>query len=85
MLRKPRVCPPAVDRERLADHRLNAEAIEHRAEHLVVVEAGDQALVEGRLLRLDPVDDALVEVGCAQAPDAAGEVDVVESCTLEQW
>ena len=66
----------AVDGQRVADHRLQAEAVEHGAEDLVVVEAGDQALVAGGLLGLDPVDDALVEVGRAQAPDAAGEVDV---------
>ena len=66
----------AVDGQRVADHRLQAEAVEHGAEDLVVVEAGDQALVAGGLLGLDPVDDALVEVGRAQAPGAAGEVDV---------
>ena len=66
----------AVDGQRVADHRLQAEAVEHGAEDLVVVEAGDQALVAGGLLGLDPVDDALVEVGGAQAPGAAGEVDV---------
>ena len=66
----------AVDGQRVADHRLHAEAVEHGAEGLVVVEAGDQALVAGGLVGLDPVDDALVEVGRAQAPDPAGEVDV---------
>ena len=66
----------AVDGQRVADHRLQAEAVEHGAEDLVVVEAGDQALVAGGLVGLDPVDDALVEVGRAQAPGAAGEVDV---------
>ena len=66
----------AVDGERVADHRLQAEAVEDGAEDLVVVEAGDQALVAGGLVGLDPVDDALVEVGRAQAPGAAGEVDV---------
>ena len=66
----------AVDGQRVADHRLQAEAVEHGAEDLVVVEAVDQPLVARRLLGLDPVDDALVEVGRAQAPGAAGEVDV---------
>ena len=66
----------AVDGERVADHRLQAEAVEDGAEGLVVVEAGDQALVGGGLVGLDPVDDALVEVGRPQAPHAAGEVDV---------
>src|ERR671914_2930272 len=67
----------AVDGERVPDHGLHAEAVERGAEDLVVVEARAQALVERGLLGLDPVHDALVEVGRAQAPDAAGEVDVV--------
>jgi UDP-sulfoquinovose synthase len=71
-----RLAAAPVDGERVADHRLQAEAVEHRAEDLVVVEAGDQALVGGGLVGLDPVDDALVEVRRAQAPGAAGEVDV---------
>ena len=66
----------------MADHRLHAEAVEHGAEVLVVVEAGDQALVASRLLGFDPVDDALVEVGGAQPPDPAGEVDVVRVVDL---
>src|SRR5215213_6426809 len=66
----------SVDGQRVADYGLDAEAVEHGAEQLVVVEAGDEALVAGGLLRLDAVDDALVEVGRAQAPGAAGEVDV---------
>src|SRR3954452_22229599 len=66
----------AVDGQRVADHRLDAEAGEDGAEEIVVVEAGDEAVVAGGLLGLDAVDDALVEVGRAQAPGAAGEVDV---------
>ncbi len=66
----------AVDGQRVADHRLQAEAVEDGAEQLVVVEAGDQPLVAVGLLGLDPVDDALVQVGRPQAPGAAGEVDV---------
>src|SRR3954468_22112120 len=66
----------AVDGQRMADHRLHAEAVEDGAEKLVVVEAGGEALVARRLLGLDAVDDALVEVGRAQAPGTAGEVDV---------
>ncbi len=50
MLRKPRVWRAgAVDGERVADHGLQAEAVEHGAEDLVVVEAGDQALVARRV------------------------------------
>src|SRR4051794_20633331 len=50
----------AVDRERMADHRLHAEPIQNGPEVFVVVEAGDQPFVGSRLLRLDPVDNALV-------------------------
>ena len=74
----------AVDGERVTDHRLHAEAVQDRAEVLVVVEAGDQPLVPGGLLGLDPVDHSLVEVGGAQAPDPAGEVDVVRVVDLRQ-
>ena len=66
----------------MADHRLHAEAVEDSPEDLVVVEAGDEALVERGLLGLDAVDDPLVEVGGAQAPDPAGEVDVVRVVDL---
>ena len=74
----------AVDGQRVADDGLDAEAVEHRAEHLVVVEAGEEALVPLGLLGLDAVDDALVQVGGAQAPDPAGEVDVVGVVHLGQ-
>ena len=74
----------AVDRQRVADHRLHAEAVERRAEDLVVVEARAQALVEVGLVGRDAVDDALVEVGRPQAPDAAGEVDVVRVVDLRE-
>ncbi len=60
----------------MAGHRLDAESVEHGAEHPVVVEAGGQVGVEHRLLGLVPVDDPLVEVGGPDAPDAAGEHDV---------
>src|SRR3954468_812465 len=66
----------AVDGERVADHRLHAEAVEDGAEELVVVETGREALVACGLLGLDAVDDALVEGGRAGGPGAAGEVDV---------
>ena len=74
----------AVDGQRVADHRLHAEAVEDGPEVLVVVEAGDEAVVGRRLVGLDPVDDALVQVGGAQAPDPAGEVDVVRVVDLRE-
>ena len=74
----------AVDGQRVADHGLDAEAVEDGAEVLVVVEPGDQPLVGGGLVGLDAVDDALVEVGRAQPPDPAGEVDVVRVVDLRE-
>ena len=67
----------AVDGERVAEHGLDDHPVEHGAEHAVVVEAGGQAVVELGLLGIGAVDDALVEVGRAQAPDPAAELDVV--------
>src|SRR5215207_1120031 len=53
----------AVQGEGLADHGLQAEAVEGGAEDLVVVEPRQQALIELGLVGLDAVHDALVEVG----------------------
>ena len=75
----------AVHRERVADHRLHREAVQRRAEELVVVEAGDEALVEPRLRRLDPVDDALVEIGRAQPQIRQAKWMLWLSCTFERW
>src|SRR5579875_2750127 len=72
----------AVHGERVPDDRLDDEAVQHRAEHRVVVEPGRQPLVPGRLRGLLAVDDALVEVGGAQVPDPAGELDVVDVVNL---
>jgi hypothetical protein len=74
----------AVDGEGVVDHRLDAEPVEHRAEVLVVVEPGHQALVGDRLVGLDSVDDALVEIGGAEPPDPAREVDVVRVVDLRE-
>ena len=60
----------------MTHHRLHAEAVEDGAEHPVVVEAGGQHRIEVGLLSRLAVDDALVQVGRAQAPDAASEHDV---------
>ncbi len=57
----------AVHGQRIADRRLHQEAVEHRAVVAVVVEAVDQPLVEPRLLGLRAPDDALVQVGDADA------------------
>ena len=60
-----------------ADDGLDAEPGECSAEHVVVVEPRGQARVELRLLRLDPVHHALVEVGGSDPPNATSEMDVV--------
>src|SRR5215204_5053592 len=73
----PRLGTVAVDRERVADGRLHTEAVEDRSEDLLVIEAVYEAPVALGLLRDGPVDDALVQVRGPQAPDLAGEVDVV--------
>src|SRR5215210_2519507 len=73
----PRLGTVAVDRERMAYGRLHTEAVEDRSEDFLVVEAVYEAPVALGLLRNGPVDDALVQVRGPQAPDLAGEVDVV--------
>jgi hypothetical protein len=60
----------------MPNDRLDAEAVQRRAERVVVVEPGGQPIVELRFVGLDPVDDALVQVGRARAPDPAREMDV---------
>ena len=72
----------AVDRQRIADDGLDAEPVEGGPEDLVVVEAGRKPGVERRLVGLEAVDDALVEVGRPEAPDPRREVDVVRVVDL---
>ena len=79
-----RLAALAVHRERMADHRLQAEPVQRGAEHVVVVEPRHQPVVEHRLVGLDAVHDALVEVGGAHAPDPTREVDVVGVVHLRQ-
>src|SRR5205085_3410499 len=67
-----------------AGHPPQRRAGQRGGESLVVVEARGEPRVEGRLVGLDPVDHALVEVRGAQAPDAAGEVEVVRVVHLRQ-
>src|SRR5699024_11508835 len=63
----------AVDGEIVADRRLDDEAVQGGAEHGVVVEAVDQARIPARLVGLEAVDHALVQIGGTDAPDLAGE------------
>jgi len=74
----------AVDGHRHATHRLNNEAVEGCAEDGIVVEAGHEPWIEIGGLGLDAVDDALVEVGGANAPNPAGEHDVVAIVDLAE-
>jgi error-prone DNA polymerase len=74
----------AVHGERVADHRLDHEPVQHRAEHRVVIEPGRQPVVPAGLLGLLAVDHALVQVGGPQVPDPAGELDVVRVVHLGQ-
>src|SRR5262249_41560041 len=74
----------AVDAERLADHRLDHEPVQYRAENRVVVVPGRQPVVLGGLRRLLAVDDSLVEIGGPDPPDPAGELDVVAVVHLGQ-
>jgi hypothetical protein len=67
----------------MADHGFHAEAIQHRAEQAVVVEAVDERRIAARFVAV-AVDDALIEVGRAQAPDAACKRDVVRIVDLAQ-
>jgi SagB-type dehydrogenase family enzyme len=73
-----------VDGQRLAQHGLDREPVQHRAEHGVIVEPGRQPLVDGGLRRLLAVHHALVEVGRPQVPDPAGELHVVAVVHLGQ-
>jgi len=77
MSRNPRFGRFAVDGERVPDSGLDAEAIERSAEDLVVVEAIDEEVVAAGFVGEHAIDDTLVEVGGAQAPDATDELNVV--------
>ena len=80
----PGLAPLAVDGEGVADHGLDTEAVQHRPEHGVVVETREQVVVHGGLVGLLAVDDALVEIGHAQAPDAKAKMHVVAVVHLGQ-
>jgi len=68
----------AVHGERLADGGLHAEeTIQDSAEDVVVIETIDERFVERSFFRGGAINDALVEIGGANAPDLAGEHHVV--------
>jgi hypothetical protein len=68
----------------VADHGLEVEPVQRGPEDFVVVDARREAIVELRLLGLEPVHDALIQVGIEDAPHAEGEVDVVRVVDLGQ-
>src|SRR5579885_2950237 len=74
----------AVNGQRMPDRGLDAEAVEHRAPDAVVVEAGCEPLVDQRLVGLNAVHDALVQVGRPQSPYFADEMDVVGVMDLRE-
>ncbi len=76
--RKPRrLAAFAVYGERMSDDSFDAEAIEHGAENFVVIKSVDERFIERDFVGDGAVDHALIEIGGAQAPDFAGEHDVV--------
>ena len=76
--RYPRVCPPLPYTVKWMPHGgLRAEAIEHRSEDLIVIEAVDERFIQRHFLGHGSVHHALVEIGGAQPPDLAREHDVV--------
>src|SRR5579885_3139768 len=72
-----RLAPFAVNGQGLSDGSLHAEAVEHRSEDVVVVEAVDERFILFDFLGHGAVNNTLVQVGGAQAPDFAGKHNVV--------
>src|SRR5579863_3198680 len=67
----------AINGKRGADGGLDAKAIQNRAEDFVIVEAINEGFVHGYFVGHGAVNHTLVEIGSTQAPDLAGEHDVV--------
>jgi hypothetical protein len=61
----------------MAHGGLRTEAIEDGAKNFVVVEPVDKLFIARRLVRHGAVHNALIQIGSAQAPDPAGEHNVV--------
>ena len=66
-------------------HCLDDQAVEHRAEHRVVVETRREPVVERGVRGLLAVDDALVEVGRAQPQMRQANSMLWLSCTFDRW
>src|SRR5947209_4896108 len=67
----------AVNRNRMPDSRLDAETVQGRAKHLIVIKTVDQRWMQGNFVRNSAIDHALVQVCGAHAPDLAAEGDVM--------
>src|SRR5579859_3902223 len=72
----------AVDRDGMFDGGLHAEAVEGSAKDLVVVEAVDEGFVNGSFIGDGAVDHSLIQIGGADAPDLAAEMDIVAIVNL---
>src|ERR1700722_76166 len=67
----------AVPRQRMTNYRLDAEAVQHRAENLVVIKTVDQGFIKRDFVRHCAVNHTLVQIGGAQIPDFTREHHVV--------
>ena len=67
----------AVHRQRVADGRFRAEAIQRRAKNFVVIETVNESFIESGFVRHGTVNHTLIQVGRAQSPRLAGEHDVM--------
>src|SRR5579862_3443326 len=79
-----RLAALAVHGQRMPNGRLDTETVEHGAPDSVVVEPRREPFVEHRLVGFDSIYDALVEVGRADSPNFAGEMDIVRIVNLGQ-
>src|ERR1700747_2264754 len=67
----------AVHGERVAYRRFDTEAVQHCAEHFIVIEPVNERFIERHLVRQRPVYNTLVQVRRAQSPNLARDHDVV--------
>jgi len=67
----------AVHGEGMSDDGFDAEAVEYGAENFVVIETIDECFVERDFVGDGAVNHTLIQIGGTQAPDFAGEHDVV--------
>src|ERR1700688_1872310 len=70
--------------QRLTDGRLHTEAVQNRAEYIVVVEAIDKGLVQFDFLGHGSIDHTLIQICGANAPDFAAKHDVVAVVNFRQ-